>query len=384
MPPRGIDIDRWGEIIGVEPYKPVWFSFDYGVGRDSRLGFKGCNHGHVQRLTDEVNLKKVHDKLMKNDFSGIATFYVGLACFFGDKLKDHFEFVDKPVTRNRFRTIIEKLTCQRRTWDNLCDILDAEFDFNKFLKAAHDMEGLHFDLESALDVYRLQGDDAIFGIMCQVFYANKGVESLFVDLINDLPVDLRISFDNLVSGCYFPVAVSPKIEEKKWEMTDNGWFLYGRYGDEWGVLDCVGAGNVYIGRYPLANRLNFFASGGKTVPYIICNNWGEVVEATRNFGGNSLIRDLRNDLFTRYWFKFGDDSRLVTTFKNGSAGGSSNYMFDVKFGDGERIDGRFNAAKIDLFGNFCGWAEEEDVVFSDDEVLDWMRLGKLLSKDLNS
>lgn len=315
----------------------------------------------------------------KGDFTGYAGFFSGILCFYGDKLWDKFTFIDND-NQNRINSIVQNLEAPISVKDDLYQICHTKYDFEAFVRAAEANEELSFDADSVIAVYKLQGDKAIFQLLCQMFYTNRGVEKLNACLINDLPVNLPIEVSDYFSGCAFPVVVSPKVTDFKWKTIDNGWFLYGKYNDNLYVVDVAGVGRVVLANNSLSNRLNYLANGGLVLPYLVCWNFGDIIEAYHYFGGDLLVRDLKNTLFDHYWFYFGLNSKVCVRSKRGFI--NTKQDFKVEFFDGRRKDlsgEKVNYLIIDLLGRHVGECRKEDIVFSDSEVKDILEIGQLLN-----
>ena len=279
---KSINIKKIGQLIEQEPYDMNWFSFDLGGGWGSRLTKykkKGAARGAITPgISNAVSVFQVYDKLKNNDFNDIAGFYVAILCFFGEKFYNKLDFVEK-IPKNSINTLVSTQKCPKSLKDKVYEICHSNYDFLDFLSAASCLEKTNFDLESAISVYKLQGNDVIYPLLCQIFYQNKGIEQLSPCLIDCLPIQLPIEISNYLSGCHFPVAVSPAVSEFKWQENQNGHYLYAKYKDNWAVLDVVGVGMVNLSNYALANRLNYLGGGGMTLPYLICWNWGDIIDA---------------------------------------------------------------------------------------------------------
>lgn len=380
---RTVKIDEIGRLIDEKPYNIPWFSFDLGGGWGSRLTKykkKGAARGTITPgIGNEVSIIQVHKKLKNNDFTDIAGFYVAILCFFGEKIYEKLEFVEK-IPKNSINKVVSAQKCPERLKDEIYDICHGDYDFLDFISAASRLERTNFDEKSAISAYKLQGDAAIYPLLCQMFYVNKGVERLSPCLIPQLPVQLTMQVSNYVSGCNFPVAVSPAVDNFEWQENQNGWFLYADYEGEERVLDVAGVGSVNLSNYALTNRLNYLGGGGKAIPYLICWNWGDIIEAYHYFDSDLLIRDLKNDLFTNYWFVFGPESLLNVRFRGGFINFEENYLVEPNFNSSfVSVDKHANAYLItDLAGNFVDYCDKKDVFYSDSEVFDWFELGKML------
>lgn len=379
---RGIDVKAIAEVLGEKEFDPVWFSYNFAGGWGSRLTKyrkKGIGTGYIASgVKKKCNIDKFKDLALKNDFGIYAGFYTGILCFYGEKLWDKFIFVDEGA-HSLVNHILKNFKCPTEMKDDLYTICHSKYDFEAFVRAAAMNDELSFDPDSIIAVYRLQGDAAIFQLLCQMFYINRGVERLNACLIDGLIVDLPVDVSDYFSGCVFPVIVSPKVDEFKWDMNVYGWFLYGKYDDEWRVVDTAGVGRVVLANHPLNNRLNYLSGGGEVLPYLVCWNWGDIIEAYHYFDSDLLVRDLRNTLFDHYWFNFGPDSKICIR----SRGGLINRELDnqVPF----PADGQVNSPVhrniyliINLLGYEVGVCEKDDVTFSDSEVKDILEIGQLL------
>lgn len=380
---KGVIINEIAKLIDEEPFEIVWENFNFTGGWGNRLAKykkKGAARGiYNTGIGSNISIPKVYKKLKNNDFSDIAGFYVGILCFFSEKVWKKLKFVEK-IPKNSINKVVSGLVCPIRYEEEMYEICHSEYNFIDFITAAHALEKTNFDKETAISVYKLQGDKAIFPLLCQIFYTNKGIEQLRPSLSNNAPVQLEIQVSKWVSGCHFPVMVSPSVSEFKWKINQNGHFLYGKYQDEWHVLDVAGVGNLCLGNYPLANRMNYFGSGGKTIPYAICWNWGDIIEAYHYFSTDLLIRDLKNDIFTHYWFILGLSSLLNVRFRDGHFGLEDDCRVVPSF-DGSLISlEKRGVAYVtaDLSGDFVDFCDKDDVFYSDREAYDWFEIGSML------
>lgn len=377
---KTIKIDDIGELIDEKPFHIPWFSYDLGGGWGAKLSKSNRpkrNFGSViQGIDKDTSIQKVI-KLAKNgDFDEISGFYPAIFLFFGKKFIKKVDFSDKSG-RNRISRLIDNLKGPAHLKDEIFEFLEQKFDFLEFLKACGRNESLNFDLDSAISVYTLQGDQAIFPILCQIFYVNKGIKKLTVQLIDDLPINLPVEIDDYVSGCNFPVLVSPLVSEFKWDSNNNGRFLYAFYNDSWLCMDVVSSGSLNLSNYALANRINYLSAGGQSLPYVVCWNWLEVVEAVRQFNGKSLIRDMRNTIFDHYWFNFSSDSLINVEFQNNLINYRSDYEIAVDLGyDIPTSQKQYITVQLD--GKFIKYCDRSDVCFSKSEVYDWFELIQLL------
>lgn len=377
---KTIKIDKIGELIDENPFDMNWFAYDLGGSWGAKLSKSGRlkrNFGSIiQGIDKDTTIQKVIKSANNGDFDEIAGFYPAILLFFGEKFIDEVDFCDKSG-RNRISRLIDNLKGPAHLESKIRDFIKQDFDFIAFIEACGRNENLHFDVNTAISVYRLQGDRAIYPLLCQMFYVNKGIDCLSVCLINDLPVDLPIEVNNYASGCNFPVAVSPKVSNFKWDYNNNGWFLYGKLGNDWLVMDVVGVGRMNLSNYALTNRLNYLGGGGKCLPYVICWNWGEIIEAYHYFKSDLLVRDLKNTIFDHYWFNFGLNSLINVEFQNNVINYNSNYevISDVGF---NLPTGKKLYIVVNLDGKFVKYCDKNDISYSKSEVFDWFELAQLL------
>ena len=319
---RGVLIDEIADLLDYEITDLPWFNYDLGGRFGGKLSKNADTfaktHGKITPGTKKaVTFTKLFKKIDENDFSDITNFYVAILLFFTEKTLKNVDF-DENFTKNTVNVLFSEQKCPKKYENDLKNLLNLDFNFEDFLFAAKSNENLHFDYDSALTVYKLQGNEAIFGILCQIFWVNKYCDKFSTRLIDYLPIVLDVEVSDWLSGCSFPVAVSPYQKELKWQKNENGWFLYQKIDEKWLVLDCGGTNFTLLGDKSLGNRLNFLSGGGQTVPYVICYNWGEIIECVKFFGVNLLVRDLKNDIFDNYWFIFGPNSKInVKYIKNG-------------------------------------------------------------------
>lgn len=377
---KTIKIDEIGRLINEKPYHINWFNYDLGSGFGGffkgRSGKKYNRGAVIQGINKDISVQKVMKLAENGDFDEIAGFYPAIFLFFGEKFINKVDFCDGS-SRNRISRLVDNLKGPEHLKDKIINFVSQKFDFLAFLEACGRNEKLNFDLDSAISVYKLQGDSAIYPIICQIFYVNKGIEKLNVQLIEELPVQFPVEVSNYLSGCNFPVAVSPMPEEFKWMRTDNGHFLYGKHEFDWKVVDVVSSGSMNLSNYALGNRLNYLSGGGLNLPFRICWSWGEIIDAYHYFGGDLLVRDLRNDFFSHYWFKFGLKSLINVEYLNNLVNSKGEYAFPIDI-NYDIPTGQKHYITVQLDGTFVKYCEKNDICYSKSEIFDWFELGKLL------
>lgn len=381
---RGVNINDIAKIIECEDiFDPVWFNYSFNGGWGNRLAKykkKGSGNGtFTPGIGNEVSIPMVYKKVKDKKFDDVAGFYVAILCFFGEKVWEKLDFVEK-IPKNSINKVVSALQCPEKYKDEVYEMCHTKYDFVDFISAAAKLEKTNFDEKSAISVYKLQGKAAIFPLLCQMFYQNKGADRISPCLISQLPVQLPIEVSNYLSGCHFPVMVSPASDEFKWEENDNGHFLYCKIDDNWLVLDVVNVGRFNLSNYALANRINYLGGGGRTVPFVICWNWGDVIEAYHTLGSDLLVRDLKNDFFHHYWFVFGLDSLLNVRFKGGKINSEADYVVEPGFNGSLISLNKHGIAYLitNLRADFVDYCDKKDVFYADSEVFDWFEIGKML------
>lgn len=378
---KTIKVKEMGELINEEPFDMNWFSYNLGGGWGAKLNRKnlnGINVGSfVQGINKDTSVQKVMKNANKGNFDDICGFYPAIFMFFGERFIDKVDFCDPKQSRHRISRLVDNLKAPKHLEDEIRHFVRQDFDFIAFIEACGRNDNLFFDADSAIAVYKLQGDASIYPLLCQMFYVNKGINCLTACLIDGLNTQLTVEISDYVSGCAFPVAVSPKVSATKWDFNDNGWFLYGKLGDDWLVMDCVGVGRMNLANYALTNRLNYLGGGGRCLPYIICWNWGEVIDAYHHFGSDLLIRDLKNTIFDHYWFNFGLSSYLNVEFQNNLINYRSDYEVSVEIG-ADIPTGQKHYLTVQLDGTFVKYCDANDVCYSKAEVYDWFELASFL------
>ena len=377
---KTIKIDRIGELIDEKPFQIPWFAYDLGGNWGAKLsksGRKKRNFGSViQGIDKDISVQKVMKLANNGDFDEIAGFYPAIFLFFGKKFINEVDFVDGS-SRNRISRLIDNLKGPKHLKDDIFAFLEQKFDFLAFLEACGRNDNLNFDLDSAISVYKLQGDQAIYPILCQIFYVNKGIDKLTVQMVDDLPITFPIEVSDYVSGCNFPVVVSPSVVQFRWDSNQNGHFLYGFYDDSWLCVDVMSCGSINLSNYALADRINYLSAGGRSLPYVVCWNWMEIIEAVRHFDGKALIRDMRNTIFNHYWFNFGSDSLVNVEFRNNVINERSDYEITVDL-QADIPTGKKQHLTVQLDGKFVKYCDKEDVCFSKSEIYDWFELIQML------
>ena len=150
---KTIKIDKIGQLIDEEPYYINWFSYIFSGGWGSRLTKytrQGAARGILTPgIRNTVPINKVFEKLQNDDFSDIAGFYVGILCFFGEKIYKNLNFVEK-IPHNSINYVVSNLGCPTKYKNEIEWICYNNFDFIDFIEAASKLDKISFDKETAI------------------------------------------------------------------------------------------------------------------------------------------------------------------------------------------------------------------------------------------
>lgn len=382
-----INPETFSKIVEKPYLKRDWTGYNLGGGYGSVYGRRKRNNnvGRIINTCPEMNTcRRLYSTLyqFKNGkWYKNCSFFAGLIVFCFKDIRHKITFkeleTDKYIVSTR--KCCESLIFPNWAEEMLYDIWSSNPNFEDFLKTLHVSPKLNFDLESATNVYRLQGDDSIYGILCQIFTIVHEHAKINVKLIPDLPViDIPVVSD-FVSGVFFPVVVTKFSNRFCWEENDDGCFLIDEYG---AAIDCARSGEYTCANDPLFNRLGFvYRSGRVNHTWRICWNWGEIVEAVKYYGGDVLVRGLSESFLRSDWRRFGMNGLLVVNNYKGSIGGVKNSF---------RTSNRFKPVKnmkmktkesgkyvINLKGEIVDVPPEGHVVYTNSELEDWFELGKM-------
>lgn len=255
------------------------------------------------------------------------------------------------------------------------DKVRKDWKFERFLEGCRTNPYIICDIDSALDIYKMQGDEAIFGILMQVFTRYDGVGHLNCQLIPDVDIKWYPDIDDFASGTTFPVFATPYSKELRWQTNENGIFLETKIEGEWLVLDCINAGHYFLGRQSTSARSRYWAGGGLVAPYRVCWNWSDLIEAVKEFGTDVLVRDFRTDLFSAYWHRFGLGAKIVAPYdKEGFVARKGEYIREIKLkgAKAKRQVGLTTLAFDDVK------ATKKKVIWGAEELLDWGEISREL------
>lgn len=382
------DVDKWSRIFEKPYVQREWIGYNIGNGYMEYHNLQSLRHGKVTNQgVRNLNQRFVGilKGIINGDWDKCAGLYTGFIAFLFKDIQDRITFFDTDLRSFEVYTnqMCEELRFPMWAKERMMKIFNMNPNFEDFLRSCQNIERINFDLSSAINVYRMQGDEAIFSILMQIFYQQTDKPLIYVSLTPGIPIKWTPKVSSYVSGTSFPVVVTPFSNKFHWFENDEGWFLLDEYDN---VIDCAGVGLYGCFHDHLANRLSFISRTGKIndQPYIICWTWKEIVDALGYFKTrNVLVRRLNEDLINGYWFKFGLDGLLtVYVGQNGNVAAFRNGQ-PIK---GINLAGHFNVVRekfiCSISGEVFHQATTESVVWSADEIRDWFVLGEMCRTSL--
>lgn len=374
MPQAKMDLFKMAEQLGYEYEPRLWPKIKGPTGYEFYTD--GAGQPTVDNIINyEIKVGSFTHRALNNDISGRMLSFAAGVCLFCLNNRTKIEFDrDMPNNYTHLMAVIkDDFHFPINSESKIRKIIKKKYDFKQFLEDLRDDKNLFCDIDSALFVYDLQGKDAIFHILCHVFTKFKRNIRFSCPLLLSCDIKKFPEISDYVSGTTFPVVVSPFSKKLRWQARNNGHFLETEIGGEWFVLDCAAVGHRTIAKESLSARKQFWAAGGDVVPYFVCDNWLDVVEAVGHFGTDVLVRDFRTDLFGGYWSKFGPNALIDVTQKNGKIGVGRSYQTGIK------VNWKTKEATnctMDLSKKVRKKASRTPC-FGVDEVKDWFELGEL-------
>ncbi len=384
-PPK-FNPQKWSKIFNKPYVQRDWHDYHFGGGFYSNYGGKRRRiGGSISNQTANHifnRLNKVLDNIIEENWEYSASLYTAFIAFLFKDIKDQITYFDTDESKEKISLLqcIDNLSFPKWAKERMEKIFTLNLDFTKFLYACDKyIEKMNFDLQSALDAYMLQGDDAIFSILMQIFYYHKYMVTINVVLTPGLPIIWKPKISNFVTGTSFPVVVTPFPKYVEWVECDEGWFLQDSFG---AVIDCAGVGLFSCSRDQLANRLSFCGRVGNVgeFPYVVCRTWKEITDAVKYFGvRNVLVRRMNENLIDTEYFKFGLDALLCVRVKNDGDIYGRHSGFPIK---GYKVPGDFLKSRTEqvicsLSRKLIKPAVTESCVWSNGELEDWFLLGDM-------
>lgn len=372
------DLKRIGELLGYRFEPRLWPSF----GSPKRYyhfytdGSGGAEHTNI--INKEIKAGSFfHYALMDSDkIPEYLHCFSGGVCLFCLNKDSKIRFERDMIGRDThlLTALRDDLNFPVGFEDKFEKLCEKSYDFREFLNYLRTHEEIKCNIDSALFVYDLQGDEAVFHILCHVFTKMTRDIRFTCPLLHGCDIQMFPEISSYASGTTFPVVVSPFSKKLRWQERNNGWFLETELGGEWFVLDCLGVGHYNMGKESMSARKQYWAVGGDVVPYVVCWNWLDIVEAVGRFGTDVLVRDFRTGLFDGYWFKFGPNALIDVKAKGRKigCGGKWNLGIESDYAGKKAINCTMNLKK-----EVIREKTNNEPCFSADEAADFFELGEL-------
>lgn len=381
---RAVDIEGWSKFLDAPYVERCWDNYVLS----SKSGFVFGKKSHAYSTSKVTNTQRtkmdflqILNRVLEEKWDDCVSFYCGLLVFCLKKKQRSFKFVkdnEVPNTRSLSSCLKnKKFPISYR--DKIKKIWKNKYSFQDFIVAASKLPYNKFDVKSALEVYELQGDKAIFSILSQMFWHGSRGRPFNIVLTPELPISKKFEPSKFVSGVVFPCVVSKYPKKITNEFINDGWFLLD---DNGLILDCVGVGQYNLWQEPLSTRLGYLGRGGISTG-LICWCWGDIVKAVGHYKGDVLVRSLNEPLLQANWHKFGPHGK-VSVIVNGTKiytqKNRNKPITNKRIKDRNRMG--YEVREMMLNGTVLGRTTEKEIVYSQEELEDWFELAELCKKEL--
>lgn len=384
------DIEKWSKRLNL-PYVPrEWFNY--------YLGDKWGNRSHTTKIYNvrmgkvmNLECKKLNQRMnmilnsiIDGKWENCCSLYSGIIAFCLKYCASDIEYYED--NRQKHHVSVSKC-CEELKFPTWCrskleKIFKMQLSFEDYLHSFDGMKKFNFDTDSAIMVYKMQGDKAIFSILMQLFFTYKHLDHTNANLVYELPIIWKPKVSDLVSGTSFPVVATKFSNNFEWKIIDDNVFLFDEFNNP---IDCASVGFFNVFKESLGNRLSFCSRSGFLPDYVICWSWNELIDAVGHYNGDILVRNLSGGY--EGWFRFGLGGQLaVWTYKNRIYGRKSSRKSTWKvpnvFIENYPGEGWWKAM-VNLNGDRCNDRLNEEIIYTYDEICDWFEIAKLCKKKLN-
>lgn len=379
-----INIEEWSRLLNMPYVERCWDN--YRLGGDVGFVFGKTSYAYsTKNVTNAQNkssdLGTVLNEILREDWDSCVSFYTGLLVFCLKKKHTFIKFVDKNKLPNAryLNNCLKNKKFPKQYRAKIEEIWKTDYSFEDFITAASKIEFNMFDLKSAIEVYRLQGDKAILSILAQAFWHGSRGRKFNIVLTPELPISRKFEPSKFVSGVVFPCVVSKYPKKIKTEFISDGWFLID---DEGLIIDCVGVGQYNLWQQPLSTRLGYLGRGGISTG-LICWCWGDIVKAVGHYGGDVLVRSLNEPLLQADWHKFGPHGKIAVITKGTKIYAQKRKTSPIKNKRTKNTKKEgFKYKTMMLNGRVLGECDPKEVAYSRAEMEDWFELAELCKKEL--
>lgn len=376
-----IDIRAIAEKLDLDFYEPVWFRYSLGKGfgtRDTKKDVitKYKKLGACSTINKDIFVNQVLLAVSNDDYQKILGFYPGVLIFVLGDFQDKIVWVEgTDFTHEKLNKCMQNLTFPVELKPKMEEMWQNLPDFDVFLDKIGQSGNSAINYESTKDVYKIQGKRAIFGILAQIFGDFPFSDVFSCHLLPNLTDFWTPEVDNLVSGCIFPVCVSPFVSDFRVSRTPNGTILQAFWHDKWWDFDIFEVGHWNLWCETLNQRRNYLKNED-VLPCLVCDNWFEVTQACNYWGEDVIVRECGQDLLSSRWFRFGKGGQIAVRLENRrlSVPHSRKTLNGVKIDNNHGVD----YAITTLDGRFVRMCEKNDVVYTFNELSDWFELASFI------
>lgn len=375
-----IDVQGLADMLDEEIYDAVWFNYSLGNNFRTRGGTKNAGGyrqiGARSTINRNMFVNQVIIAYNKSNFDKILGFYPGVILYVLGNHRDKITWIeDTDFTHTKFNKCMKNLHFPIELKEKLEEIWDSDPNFEEFLEEIKKKGDTAINMESALEVYKMQGKKAIFGILGQIFSDYSYSNNFSCHLLPNLDIIWTPKVENLVSGCVFPVCVSPFVNNFRISRTPNEAIMQAFWQEKWWDFDIFATGQFNLWCETLNQRRNYLRNEA-VLPTLVCDNWFEVVQACNYWGSDVIIREMGHKLLNSRWFKFGKGGEIAVRFegKQISAPYVTKTVPKVKIDDKQGNE----YGIMQLNGKFIKGASKKDVVYSFEEIRDWFELANMI------
>lgn len=383
---HSFDVEKWSERLNLPYVSRIWFNYNFGGGwgdRDHGSKEYSTRVGNVfnvecKRLNQRMNM--VLNSLIEGKWENCCSLYAGIIAFCLKYCKEDITYYEdnRPKHHISVNKCCEELKFPTWCRPKLEKIFKMDISLEDYLHSYDEVKRVNFDIDSALMVHKLQGDDAIFSILSQLFFIYKYSYGTSANLVPELPIIWTPEVSDFVTGTSFPVVASKFSNNFEWKYINSGFFLFDEFDNP---IDCAGVGFFNVFNESLGNRLSFCSATGKLPDYVICWCWKDLVDAVGHYNGDILVRNLSGGY--NGWFRFGLGGKLAVWTERGDiyCKKPSRKVPGVKtdWYPGEK---RWLAI-VNLAGQRVDDKLDEKVIWNWEEMCDWFELGKMCKEVLH-
>lgn len=379
------DAELWAERLDLPYLANTWHNYYFRKALNIRQVKKTITQpkGTIKNISGfkpNQQLRSVLPAILNREWDKCCSLYGGIIAFLLKRCEDEITYFDHYERRDSVSMIqcCENLHFPHWAKPYLDKIFKDHFSFEDYLHGFDNTKKINFDIESAVQIVKMQGEDAIFSVLMQLFHVGKYICTNTANLVPSLPMVWIPHVSHLANSTGFPVVVSKFSDKLNWRWIQGNCFLFDEYNN---VIDCASVGRFNVFRESLGNRLSFVGRSGFKSDYCVCWSWDDLFDAVGLYGGDLLVRNMSGGF--NGWYKFGPNAQLVVWTKNVHVycRGSKTYMKDFTVLPIKSLDKVLDV--INICGEkVVGVEPEEEQVWTEKEIRTWFEVGKICKKKL--